>query len=338
MNAPQAVQQPLLIIQAEGAVYTTAAAGDGDALDRFHLVPGVIHSLRRIALLGYTPILLQPSSSESERFYRKAEELLRGEGLEVQSRAADALAAVSPDSVYVGTDAVQRAAHLPPGVQPIRFGSAPHHDDTPRCTDWQEVHRCLVKRRRSAAVTRTSKETDLRVVVALDGQGQAAVRTGIGFFDHMLEQLALHSGCDLTISAAGDLHVDTHHTIEDTGLALGEAFLKALGNKRGIRRYGFALPMDDCLAQAALDFSGRPWLVWEAEFRREKIGEMPTEMFFHFFKSFSDAARCTLHIKAEGQNEHHKIEAIFKAVAKSVRGAVSRDEHSEMLPTTKGML
>ena len=334
MNAPQ----PMLIIQAEGAVYTAAAANGGDALDRFHLLPGVIHCLRRIALLGYTPVLLRPSATESERFHQKAEALLRGEGLAVESRAADALGTLSPDSVYVGTDAAQRAAHLPSGVQPIGFGAAPHGDTVLACRDWQEVHRALVKRRRSASVARKSKETDLRVVVALDGQGEGAIRTGIGFFDHMLEQLALHSGCDLTITAAGDLQVDTHHTIEDTGLALGEALLKALGEKRGIRRYGFALPMDDCLAQAAIDFSGRPWLVWEAEFRREKIGEMPTEMFFHFFKSFTDAARCTLHIKAEGQNEHHKIEAIFKAVAKSIRGAVSRDEHSETLPTTKGLL
>jgi imidazoleglycerol-phosphate dehydratase/histidinol-phosphatase len=172
----------------------------------------------------------------------------------------------------------------------------------------------------------------------LDGKGQAAIETGLPFFDHMLDQLARHGSMDLTIKTKGDLHIDEHHTIEDTALALGETILKALGDKRGIERYGFCLPMDDCLAQVALDFGGRNWLVWEAEFKREKIGEMPTEMFIHFFKSFSDAAKCNLNIKAEGQNEHHKIEAIFKAFAKAIKMAVKRDPDRMELPSTKGVL
>ncbi|MDO8971252.1 MAG: imidazoleglycerol-phosphate dehydratase HisB, partial [Saprospiraceae bacterium] len=172
----------------------------------------------------------------------------------------------------------------------------------------------------------------------LDGTGQSEIHTGLGFFDHMLDQLAKHGGFDLNIETRGDLHIDEHHSIEDTALALGEAFAQALGDKRGIERYGFTLPMDDALAQVALDFGGRPWLVWEATFQRERIGEMPTEMFLHFFKSFSDAARCNLNIRAAGQNEHHKIEAIFKAFAKALKISVKRDPNNRELPTTKGVL
>jgi imidazoleglycerol-phosphate dehydratase/histidinol-phosphatase len=172
----------------------------------------------------------------------------------------------------------------------------------------------------------------------LDGTGKYKLSTGIGFFDHMISQLARHSGCDLELTVNGDLHVDEHHTIEDTALALGDAFYQALGNKRGMERYGYALPMDDCQAQVLIDFGGRPWLVWDAEFKREKIGEMPTEMFTHFFKSFSDAARCNLNIEATGTNEHHKIEAIFKALARAIKMAIKRDVFSYELPTTKGTL
>lgn len=189
---------------------------------------------------------------------------------------------------------------------------------------------------RKAILNRKTKETDIKIEINLDGTGIPNCDTGISFFDHMLDQLAFHSGCDITINVKGDLHIDEHHTIEDTAIALGEAFLMALGNKIGINRYGFLLPMDDVLAQAAIDFSGRPWLVWDATFNREKIGEMPTEMFFHFWKSFSDAAKCNLNIKAEGTNEHHKIEAIFKAVAKSIKMAVKVS--GDKLPSTKGVL
>ena len=191
---------------------------------------------------------------------------------------------------------------------------------------------------RSARVRRITKETDISIYLNLDGTGQSSNQTGLGFFDHMLDQLARHSGSDLEVKVEGDLHIDEHHTIEDTALALGEAFAKAVGDKRGMERYGYCLPMDDCLAQVAIDFGGRPWLVWEADFKREKIGEMPTEMFFHFFKSFSDAAKCNLNIKAEGKNEHHKIEAIFKALARAIKMAKWRDMGNMELPSTKGVL
>jgi imidazoleglycerol-phosphate dehydratase/histidinol-phosphatase len=201
---------------------------------------------------------------------------------------------------------------------------------------WEDIYQLLTNSKRTSSVNRKTKETDIVISLNLDGSGKSNISTGLGFFDHMLDQLAKHGNLDLGINVKGDLHIDEHHTIEDTALALGDAFLQALGNKRGIERYGFCLPMDDCLAQVALDFGGRPWLVWEAEFKREKIGEMPTEMFFHFFKSFSDSAKCNLNIKAEGSNEHHKIEAIFKAFAKSIKMAV-RKEGNE-LPSTKGTL
>lgn len=191
---------------------------------------------------------------------------------------------------------------------------------------------------RTAEVKRTTKETDIFVRLDLDGSGRCNIDTGLGFFDHMLEQIGKHGGIDLDIQVRGDLHVDEHHTIEDTALALGECILKALGDKRGIERYGYCLPMDDCLCSVALDFGGRPWLVWDAEFNRERIGEMPTEMFLHFFKSLSDAAKMNLNIRAEGQNEHHKIEGIFKALARSLKMAVRRDVYHYDLPSTKGML
>ena len=204
--------------------------------------------------------------------------------------------------------------------------------------DWEAIYEFLKLADRTAEVQRTTKETDILIQLNLDGTGQSNNETGLGFFDHMLDQVARHSGCDLTVKVKGDLHIDEHHTIEDTALALGETFQKALGDKLGIERYGFCLPMDDCLAQVAIDFGGRPWCVWEADFKREKIGEMPTELFFHFFKSFSDASRCNLNIRAEGDNEHHKIEAIFKAFAKAIKMAKKREVNNMQLPSTKGLL
>lgn len=206
-------------------------------------------------------------------------------------------------------------------------------------TDWGEIYRFLKGRQRAGKVHRVTKETDVYVHLELDGQGRYNNQTGLGFFDHMLDQLAKHSGANLEVKVKGDLHIDEHHTIEDTAIALGEAFRQAVGDKRGMERYGSCiLPMDDCLATAAIDFSGRPWLVWNAEYHREKVGQMPTEMFYHFFKSFSDSALCNLNIKAEGENEHHKIEATFKAVAKAIKMAVKRDANSQELPSTKGVL
>ena len=203
---------------------------------------------------------------------------------------------------------------------------------------WAKIAELLFAGERIAEVQRTTKETDIYIKVNLDGTGQCDISTGLGFFDHMLEQIGKHGMMDLTIHTRGDLHVDEHHTIEDTALALGECLLKALGDKRGIERYGYTLPMDDCLCSVALDFGGRPWLVWDAEFHRERVGEMPTEMFLHFFKSLSDAARMNLNIRAEGDNEHHKIEGIFKALARSLRMAVRRDIYHYQLPSTKGTL
>ncbi|HVB03917.1 MAG TPA: bifunctional histidinol-phosphatase/imidazoleglycerol-phosphate dehydratase HisB [Chitinophagaceae bacterium] len=205
-------------------------------------------------------------------------------------------------------------------------------------TEWKKIYEWLKLGSREAEHRRKTNETDILVRVCLEGKGHSDIATGLGFFDHMLQQVARHGNLDLDIKVNGDLHVDEHHTIEDTGITLGEAISLALGDKRGIGRFGFCLPMDDCLAQVALDFGGRSWLVWDTRFQRERIGEMPTEMFFHFFKSFADGAKCNLNIRAEGENEHHKIEAIFKAFARALKMAVSRDVDHFELPSTKGVL
>ncbi len=240
---------------------------------------------------------------------------------------------------------VQLAVNL--GAKAILIANEPKSEATTEqnnatalvTNDWQAIYQFLKLPERKATVQRDTNETKIRVELNLDGTGKAAMQTGLGFFDHMLDQLAKHSGADIKISVEGDLHIDEHHTIEDTALALGEAFLIALGDKKGTSRYGFLLPMDEALAQVAIDFSGRPWLVWEADFKREKIGEMPTEMFMHFFKSFSDTAKCNLNIKCEGDNEHHKIESIFKAWAKAIKMAIKRDINAlDVMPSTKGVL
>ena len=204
--------------------------------------------------------------------------------------------------------------------------------------DWSDIYSFLRAGCRRASIERNTSETQIKIVLDLDGSGKSSITTGLGFFDHMLDQIARHAQLDLNIDVKGDLEVDEHHTIEDTALALGEAFKKALGDKRGLERYGYALPMDESMAQVLIDFGGRPWIVWEAEFKREKVGDMPTEMFFHFFKSFSDAAACNLNIKAEGTNEHHKIEGIFKALARAIKMAKKRDVFDFQLPSTKGVL
>ena len=223
------------------------------------------------------------------------------------------------------------------GTQSIFISEAPNAGATLATNDWNEIYQYLKSVPRIGKVKRETLETSIDIEVNLDGSGVSEINTGLPFFDHMLQQISKHGNLDLNVQVKGDLEIDEHHTVEDTAIALGDAFLQALGNKKGISRYGFLLPMDDCLAQVAVDFGGRPWLVWEAEFKREKVGDVPTELFFHFFKSFSDQARCNLNIKAEGENEHHKIEAIFKAFAKAVKMAVSKTENYN-IPSTKGIL
>lgn len=205
-------------------------------------------------------------------------------------------------------------------------------------TNWKDIYEFLKPEGRRITHTRKTSETEIHIDLNLDGAGSANVHTGLGFFNHMLDQIARHGLIDLSVQVKGDLHIDEHHTIEDTGIALGEAFLQALGNKKGIERYGFALPMDETEAKVLLDFGGRNWIVWNTDFSREKVGDMPTEMFYHFFKSFSDAAKCNLHIECRGENEHHKIEAIYKAFAKAIKMAVKRDPLKDYLPSTKGVL
>ena len=231
---------------------------------------------------------------------------------------------------------VQLAKNL--GSKAIFIGD-PNQDAALYTKDWDEIYNFLKMPPRQAEVKRTTSETDIYIKLNLDGSGKCDISTGLHFFDHMLEQLGKHGSTDLEIKVKGDLHIDEHHTIEDTALALGEAYLKALGDKKGIYRYGFMLPMDDALAQVAIDFGGRPWIVWDAKYTREKVGDMPTELFYHFFKSFSDTAKCNLNIKVDGDNEHHKIEASFKGLARAIKMAVMRDPRNiNQLPSTKGVL
>jgi len=234
--------------------------------------------------------------------------------------------------IWLKTDATLGAAEITDTV------SALQSTVVRETTQWADIYQFLKLGLRHVIHERNTNETQIKIDLNIDGSGRAAIITGLGFFDHMLEQIARHGKMDLTVRANGDLHIDEHHTIEDTGIALGEAFAQALADKRGMERYGFALPMDEADAKVLIDFGGRNWIVWNATFKRERIGEMPTEMFFHFFKSFSDAARCNLSIECHGDNEHHKIEAIFKAFAKAIRMAVKRDPLSNYLPSTKGVL
>ncbi len=231
---------------------------------------------------------------------------------------------------------IQLAKNL--GSKAIYINNIQNKDAELTTESWSEIYQYLKKIPRKATVARKTNETDIEIELNLNGNGQADIETGLQFFNHMLEQISRHGNIDLKINAKGDLHIDEHHTIEDTGIVLGEAFAKALGRKKGIERYGFLLPMDDCLAQVAIDFSGRSWLVWDVNFKREKIGDVPTEMFFHFFKSFTDSAQCNINIKAEGKNEHHKIESIFKAFAKAIKMAVNQTDQNFNIPSTKGTL
>lgn len=347
-----------------------------DALtpEKFQFVPGAITGLARIAHeLDFELVLvsnqdgLGTASFPEETFWPAHTlmlDILRAEGVAftrehidrslphenrstrkpglgmLQQYLGDASGYDLQNSFVIGdrlTD-VELAQNL--GAQAILLKPEADADERAALTteSWEKIYQFLRLPARTAEVQRDTNETKIRIQLNLDGQGRSDMHTGLGFFDHMLDQLSKHSGVDMRIEVQGDLHIDEHHTIEDTAIALGEAFTQALGDKRGLARYGFLLPMDDVLAQAAIDFSGRPWLVWDAEFKRERIGEMPCEMFYHFFKSFADAARCNLNIKAEGQNEHHKIEAIFKAVAKSIKMALVRDAGRMEIPSTKGTL
>lgn len=341
-----------------------------DSWEKFAFVPGVIRNLGKIVTeLDYELVLvtnqdgLGTASFPEETFWpyqHKMLEILAGEGIAFAAIYIDRsfehenLPTRKPGtgmlqtylsgeydlahSYVIGdrlTD-IQLAQNLKAKAIYLNSNSSSEADFS--ATTWDEIYQFLQRPARRASVNRNTNETKIQVELNLDGTGAMHIQTGLGFFDHMLEQLSKHAGVDLTIHVAGDLHIDEHHTIEDTALALGEAFARALGDKRGISRYGYLLPMDDALAQVALDFSGRPWLVWDAEFKRERVGDMPTEMFFHFFKSFADAAKCNLNVKAEGTNEHHKIEAIFKAVAKSIKMAVAREDNQTEIPSTKGIL
>ncbi len=241
------------------------------------------------------------------------------------------------NSYVIGDRASDMQLAMNLGAQGILIGENPTEGAILNTLSWETIYQYLKAKPRKVTVARNTKETQIAVTLNLDGAGKSDIRTGLGFFDHMLAQIAKHGNVDLFINAQGDLAVDEHHTIEDVGIILGEAFAAALGSKKAIERYGFLLPMDDCLAQVAIDFGGRAWLVWEADFQREKIGDMPTEMFAHFFKSFCDAAKCNLNIKVEGTNEHHKIESIFKAFAKAMRKAVQRTNNYS-IPSTKGIL
>ncbi len=340
-----------------------------DSLEKLEFYPGVFQYLSRIAKeLDYELVMvtnqdgLGTDSFPEETFWpaqKKIIQAFKNEGIEFaeividKSLPEENLPTRKPgiallthyikgnynlaESYVIGdrlTD-VQLAKNL--GCKAIYMGIDPCEDAVLNTTNWADIYQLLKSEPRKAKVIRKTSETNIEIEINLDGSGKNDISTGLGFFDHMLEQISKHGNMDLIIKVDGDLHIDEHHTIEDVAIALGEAFLQALGSKKGIERYGFLLPMDDCLAQVAIDFGGRPWLVWDAEFKREKIGEMPTEMFFHFFKSFCDNARCNLNIKAEGTNEHHKIEAIFKAFAKAIRMAVSKTGNFS-IPSTKGSL
>lgn len=345
---------------------------DGVTPDKFQFLPGAISALARIArdLPEYELVLVTNqdglgTASFPENTFWPAHQLMRDilstEGVHFAAEHVDrsfpheGLATRKPGTGLLGqylvpangydlrnsyvigdrlTD-VQLAENL--GSQSILIGEEPDPRAALTTTSWDAIYHFLRYPARVAVIERNTNETQIVIRLNLDGTGQTAIHTGLGFFDHMLEQLGRHSGVDLHISVKGDLHIDEHHTVEDTALALGTAFSQALGDKRGLARYGFLLPMDEALAQAAIDFAGRPWLVWDAEFRRERVGDLPTELFFHFFKSFTDNARATLNISCQGENEHHKIEAIFKAVAKAIRMALVRDA-STAIPSTKGIL
>ena len=361
----------ILFIDRDGTIIREPEDQQIDSLEKLEFIPRAISNLRKIAEeTDYRLVMvtnqdgLGTDTFPEDTFWPAHEKMLsilEGEGIRFaeilidRTREEDHAPTRKPGTAllthylegdydltnsYVIGDRlsdVQLAKNL--GAQAIYISEQSSDEAVLSTTDWDAIYQRLRLPVRAAQVVRTTRETDIRILLTLDGQGTTQIDTGLGFFDHMLDQLGKHSGANLQIKVEGDLHIDEHHTIEDTALALGEAYLQAIGDKKGINRYGFLLPMDDALAQVAVDFGGRPWLVWEADFQREKVGDVPTEMFFHFFKSFSDAAKCNLNIKVQGDNEHHKIEAIFKAFAKAIKMAVQQDiRNLDILPSTKGAL
>ncbi len=363
------MMKKVLFIDRDGTIITEPEDEQVDSLEKFRFIPGAISGLARIAReTDYELVMvtnqdgLGTEAFPEETFWpahNKMLQILNDEGVRFigifidRSFPEENLPTRKPgtamltkylaqgidlaNSYVIGdriTD-VELAKNI--CCNAIYFSTKTSGDSVFSTTDWSEIYKYLKSKPRIATVTRRTKETDIRIELNIDGTGKSNITTGIGFFDHMLLQVARHGSFDLNIEASGDDGVDGHHLIEDLAICLGEAFLEATGSKKGLERYSFVLPMDDCLAQVALDLGGRPWFVWDAEFQGIKIGDMPSEMFFHFFKSFSDNARCNLNIKAEGNNEHHKIEAIFKAFARALKEAVKQTENYE-LPSTKGKL
>jgi len=359
----------VLFIDRDGTIITEPEDEQIDSFEKMTFLPGAISCLSKIAReTDFEFVMVTNQDGLGTHLYpentfwpvhNKILEILKGEGVKFSEIFIDKTipsqhsqtrkpgtkmlekylaGGIDLNSSYVIGDRitdVQLAKNL--GCKAILISDEKNPEAELTTKDWNDIYRYLTKKPRTAEVLRKTSETDIRIQLSLDGSGKSTIDTGLGFFDHMLEQIARHGNMDLNIKVKGDLQIDEHHTVEDVAIALGEAVLKALGSKKGIERYSFVLPMDDCLAQVALDFGGRSWLVWDVKFTREKIGEFATEMFFHFFKSFTDNAKCNLNIKADGENEHHKIEAIFKAFAKAMKLAVKKTDNFN-LPTTKGSL
>jgi imidazoleglycerol-phosphate dehydratase / histidinol-phosphatase len=363
------MMKKVLFIDRDGTIVIEPQDEQVDSFEKLTFLPGVITCLSKIARETDFELVMVTNQDglgtplhPEENFWpvqNKILEILKGEGVSFAEIFIDSTmpsqnaptrkpgtamlvnylaTGIDLSSSYVIGDRVTDitlAKNL--GCKAIFIGEQEVQDAELITKDWNDIYRFLKRIPRTAKVVRKTSETDIYIELNLDGSGKSTINTGIGFFDHMLEQIARHGNVDLIIQVKGDLHTDEHHTVEDVALALGDALLKALGSKKGIERYSFVLPMDDCMAQVALDLGGRPWLVWDVKFEREKIGELPTELFFHFFKSFSDNAKCNLNIRAEGENEHHKIEAIFKAFSKAIKLAVAQTDNFN-LPSTKGTL
>lgn len=356
------MKQRILFIDRDGTILREPADEQIDSYDKFEFVPGAIGALSFLTKhTDYKFVLVSNQDGLGTESYPETDfwpthnlmlNVLRSEGVEFVAQHIDRsfphenLPTRKPGTAmltsYMDNEDVDMAHSYVIGDRETDAELARNLGCKSliigQDTTWEDIKEILFAGDRTATVTRKTHETDIKVSIGLDGNGESSIHTGLGFFDHMLEQIARHGNIDLEIKCVGDLCVDEHHTIEDTALALGECIAKALGDKRGIERYGYSLPMDDCLCQVSLDFGGRPWLVWDAEFKRERVGDMPTEMFLHFFKSLSDSARMNLNIKAEGTNEHHKIEGIFKAFARAMKMAIKRDVEHFNLPSSKGTL